>query len=233
MLLLLLLRLLPLLLLLLVPPCTAGDDDCPLHCDCNLTVIDCEGRLGQGRGLTTVTNGNATTLKLRKNPGLGVIPSGAFDFIEKLRQVELDAHGWDCGCDVDYLRGWLLMQPNRMDYRHVTCSTPPHLEGRIVMYLGPDEVAADCRRTCDLTVTSQGLAYATLLLHGALVCFLASRRAPGQGAERRTPLEGSDAGGGGGRRRWRRRRRRWRRSGRRRRTLRAGQGRSRPHLRPP
>ncbi|XP_051964257.1 platelet glycoprotein Ib beta chain-like [Xyrauchen texanus] len=128
---------------------------CPQVCSCSGTVVDCSKR-----GLTTATLPSSfpphtTELHLNDNH-LTSLPNALLDSLSALRQAVLHGNPWSCDCGVLYLRGWLLKQRNNDLIRNVSCSSPAHLRGRLVVYLVEEEVLESCRYwVCNLALASQ------------------------------------------------------------------------------
>ncbi|KAK7145531.1 hypothetical protein R3I93_013305 [Phoxinus phoxinus] len=128
---------------------------CPQVCSCNAGVMDCSKR-----GLTTATLPSSfpphTTELLLNDNHLTALPNGLLDSLPVLRLAVLHANPWSCDCGILYLRGWLLKQRNGTSMRNVTCSSPAHLRGRMVVYLVEQELLESCRYwPCNLALASQ------------------------------------------------------------------------------
>ncbi|CAM4719124.1 hypothetical protein PO909_018802 [Leuciscus waleckii] len=128
---------------------------CPQVCSCNAGVMDCSKR-----GLTTATLPSSfpphTTELLLNDNHLTALPSGMLDSLPALRLAVLHGNPWSCDCGILSLRGWLLKQRNDASMRNVTCSSPAHLRGRLVVYLVEQELLESCRYwPCNLALASQ------------------------------------------------------------------------------
>ncbi|XP_073674815.1 platelet glycoprotein Ib beta chain isoform X1 [Garra rufa] len=128
---------------------------CPEMCSCAAGVVDCSKR-----GLTTASLPSSfpphtTTLHLNDNH-LTALPNGLLDSLPGLRLAALHGNPWSCDCGILYLRGWLLKQNNHASLRNVSCSSPAHLRGRLLVYLSEQELLDSCRYwMCNLALASQ------------------------------------------------------------------------------
>ncbi|XP_028820905.1 platelet glycoprotein Ib beta chain [Denticeps clupeoides] len=128
---------------------------CPAPCYCKEGVVDCSGR-----GLATATlpsafPGGTVELRLHDNH-LTALPVGLLESLSGLRRVSLHGNPWSCDCGILYLRGWLAKQRNEGLLRNVSCSSPPALRGRLVVYLVEEDLLSTCRYwICDLALASQ------------------------------------------------------------------------------
>jgi len=102
---------------------------------------------------------------------LTTLPNGLLDDLTKLRSVSLHGNLWACDCGVLYLRAWLLRQPdNRLSYFNISCSSPPNLRGRLVIYLTEEEVLESCYYWyCDLALASQVCLFVFVLVQVLLL----------------------------------------------------------------
>ncbi|NXX73346.1 GP1BB protein, partial [Spizella passerina] len=101
------------------------------------------------------------------------IPNGLFDNLRSLQAVYLQGNPWECTCDILYLRSWLQWQQNRSLYRDVRCSSPEHLQGRIIAYLTEDEIVSTCQHWyCSLALLSQLSLFILLILQAILVILI-------------------------------------------------------------
>ncbi|XP_048064674.1 platelet glycoprotein Ib beta chain [Megalobrama amblycephala] len=128
---------------------------CPQVCSCSAGVIDCSNR-----GLTTATLPSSFpphTAELRLNDNhLTALPNGLLDSLPGLRLPVLHGNPWSCDCGILYLRGWLLKHGNDASILNVTCSSPAHLRGRLVVNLAEQELLESCRYwLCNLALASQ------------------------------------------------------------------------------
>ncbi|KAL4646530.1 platelet glycoprotein Ib beta chain [Arapaima gigas] len=141
------------LLCLLLP--LLPSEGCPPHCSCSSGRVDCSGRMLTSGSLPTAFPRDVTAIQLHDNQ-LSSLPNGLLDGLPGLRSVTLHGNPWVCDCGLLYLRSWLLKQEDRSLHRNVTCSSPPALQGRLVMYLVEEEVLQSCRYWyCNLAVATQ------------------------------------------------------------------------------
>ncbi|XP_066466122.1 platelet glycoprotein Ib beta chain [Tiliqua scincoides] len=117
---------------------------CPPPCACTTDIIDCSDKDLTVNNIPANFRPSTTTLYLSYNE-LTSIPNGLFDQLKSLQKVHLQGNPWDCDCQILYLRSWLHWQQNRSLYRDVVCSSPDHLQGRIISYLTEDEIVATCQ----------------------------------------------------------------------------------------
>ncbi|KPP62455.1 septin-5-like [Scleropages formosus] len=104
---------------------------------------------------------------------LSSLPNGLLDGLPALRTVTLHGNPWVCDCGLLYLRSWLLKQEDRSLYRNITCSSPPGLQGRLVMYLVEEEVLQSCRYWyCNLALASQVSLMVFIVMQAILLLFL-------------------------------------------------------------
>ncbi|XP_029572633.1 platelet glycoprotein Ib beta chain isoform X2 [Salmo trutta] len=148
--------LLGLLLLLLTQGRVQGSSSCPLYCSCHGARVDCSSRALTTSSLPSRLPPATTELHLHNNQ-LTTLPNSLLDFLSSLRSVSLHGNPWACDCGVLYLRAWLLRQPaNYTSHSNITCSSPPRLRGRLVVYLVEEEVLESCHYWyCDLAMASQ------------------------------------------------------------------------------
>ncbi|XP_067270553.1 platelet glycoprotein Ib beta chain [Pseudorasbora parva] len=145
---------------------------CPQVCSCNGGVIDCSNR-----GLTTATMPSSfpphtTELHLNDNH-LTALPNRLLDSLPALRLAALHGNPWSCDCGILYLRGWLLKQRNDASTRNVTCSSPAHLRGRLVVYLVEQELLETCRYwLCNLALASQISLFIFIVVQVLLLAFI-------------------------------------------------------------
>ncbi|XP_012680938.2 platelet glycoprotein Ib beta chain isoform X2 [Clupea harengus] len=170
---------------------------CPSPCSCGRGVVDCSGR-----GLTTSSMPasfptGTTELRLHGNH-LTALHSGVLDALSSLRSVSLHGNPWSCDCGILYLRGWLLNQKNDRLKRNVSCSSPPNLQGVLVVNLVEEDVLSSCRYwICDLALASQISLVVFIIIQAILLAsvifFL--RRFDRMSKEARRTTEESIAGG--------------------------------------
>ncbi|XP_051623923.1 platelet glycoprotein Ib beta chain [Manacus candei] len=145
---------------------------CPVPCKCTTTIIDCTSKDLTVANLPVAFRPSAEIIHLGYNR-LTSIPSGLFDNLKSLQVVYLQGNPWDCTCDILYLRSWLQWQQNRTLYRDVRCSSPRHLQHRVIAYLTEDEVNSTCQYWyCSLALLSQLCLFILLFLQGILVIFI-------------------------------------------------------------
>ncbi|XP_015221367.2 platelet glycoprotein Ib beta chain [Lepisosteus oculatus] len=144
-------------------------EGCPAPCTCRRGTVDCSSRHLRTDGLPAAFPSDATRIRLHDNR-LSSIPAGLFDRLPVLQGVSLHGNPWACDCGLLYLRAWLLRQEHRGLYRNVTCSSPPGLRGRLVMYLAEEEVLSSCQYWyCDLAVLTQACLFLFVLLQAVLL----------------------------------------------------------------
>ncbi|XP_018584212.1 platelet glycoprotein Ib beta chain [Scleropages formosus] len=149
-----------------------GGESCPARCTCRRGRIDCSGRMLSGDGLPATFPRDATEIQLHDNQ-LSSLPNGLLDGLPALRTVTLHGNPWVCDCGLLYLRSWLLKQEDRSLYRNITCSSPPGLQGRLVMYLVEEEVLQSCRYWyCNLALASQVSLMVFIVMQAILLLFL-------------------------------------------------------------
>ncbi|XP_023833945.1 LOW QUALITY PROTEIN: platelet glycoprotein Ib beta chain [Salvelinus sp. IW2-2015] len=193
-------QLLGLLLLLLTPGRVEGSSGCPLSCSCHGGQVDCSNRTLTTSSLPSHFPPASIELRLHDNQ-LTTLPNGLLDSLSSLRSVSLHGNPWTCDCGVLYLRSWLLKQP--VDYAghsNVTCSSPPGLRGRLVVYLAEEEVLESCHYWyCDLALASQVFLFVFVAVQVGLLCAVVVflRRFERLSREARRTTEESFAGGVG------------------------------------
>ncbi|GAA6084442.1 glycoprotein IX (platelet) [Tachysurus ichikawai] len=89
---------------------------------------------------------DTTELYLQHNLLL-TVPPGFFDSFLKLRVVDLSENPFHCGCNIQYLRAWLLKNRD-VNTASPTCSTPPSLAHRTITSLGVTEFSSCVRNRC-------------------------------------------------------------------------------------
>uniref|UniRef100_A0A8C4UU41 Glycoprotein Ib platelet subunit beta n=1 Tax=Falco tinnunculus TaxID=100819 RepID=A0A8C4UU41_FALTI len=105
---------------------------CPAPCKCATNIIDCTSKGLTVAKLPAAFRPSAEIIHLGYNR-LTSIPSGLFDNLKSLQVVYLQGNPWECNCDILYLRSWLQWQQNRTLYRDVRCTSPAHLQNRIIL----------------------------------------------------------------------------------------------------
>ncbi|XP_064826114.1 platelet glycoprotein Ib beta chain-like [Oncorhynchus masou masou] len=188
------------LLILLTPGRVQGSSSCPLYCSCHGAQVDCSSRALTTSSLPSRFPPATTELRLHDNQ-LTTLPNSLLDFLSSLHSVSLHGNPWACDCGVLYLRAWLLRQPaSYTSHSNITCSSPPHLRGTLVVYLAEEEVLESCHYWyCDLALASQVCLFVFVAVQAgllaAVVVFL--RRFESLSREARWPTEESFAGGEG------------------------------------
>lgn len=173
---------------------TAG---CPSHCACHSGLVNCSSRRLTSSGLPSAFPLETNQIHLHDNQ-LTSLPSGLLDGLDHLRWVSLHGNPWTCDCAVLYLRSWLLKQRENALYRNVTCSSPPGLRGRLVLYLVEEEVLNSCHEWyCDLALASQIVLFVLIVVQAVLLAVLLYflRRYEKLSLEARRTVEESFAGG--------------------------------------
>nr|XP_055025068.1 platelet glycoprotein Ib beta chain [Misgurnus anguillicaudatus] len=145
---------------------------CPHMCSCKGTVVDCSKR-----DLTTATLPSSFpphTSELHLNDNhLTSLPNSLLDSLPSLHLVVLHGNPWSCDCGILYLRGWLLKQRNDALIQNVTCMSPAHLKGRLVVYLVEEEVLESCRYwLCNLALASQISLFIFIIVQALLLAFV-------------------------------------------------------------
>lgn len=162
--------LLPFCLLFLFGVKGQGSSVCPHHCSCHQDRVNCSHRSLTSSMLPAHFPPGTTQLNLHGNM-LTTLPNGLLDDLTKLRSVSLHGNLWACDCGVLYLRAWLLHQAsNRLSYFNISCSSPPNLRGRPVIYLTEEEVLESCHYWyCDLALASQVCLFVFVLVQVLLL----------------------------------------------------------------
>ncbi|XP_050973896.1 platelet glycoprotein Ib beta chain [Labeo rohita] len=143
------------LLSLLACEMSAAQLSCPEVCTCVAGVVDCSKRGLTTASLPTSFPAHTTQLHLNDNH-LTALPNGLLDSLPSLRLAALHDNPWSCDCGILYLRGWLLKQSNHASLQNVSCSSPAHLRGRLLVYLSEQELLDSCRYwMCNLALASQ------------------------------------------------------------------------------
>ncbi|KAM9371582.1 platelet glycoprotein Ib beta chain [Phaethornis superciliosus] len=145
---------------------------CPVPCKCATNIIDCTSKDLTVAHLPAAFRPSAEIIHLGYNR-LTSIPNGLFDNLKSLQVVYLEGNPWECNCDILYLRSWLQWQQNRTLYRDVRCTSPAHLQDRIIAYLTEDEIISTCQYWyCSLALLSQICLFILLFLQVILVVFI-------------------------------------------------------------
>ncbi|XP_054852645.1 platelet glycoprotein Ib beta chain [Eublepharis macularius] len=149
---------------------------CPPPCRCAANIIDCRSTDLTEETMPTSFSSSTVKLYLTDNY-LTSIPKGLFDNLKDLQMVYLWGNPWMCDCDILYLRTWLQWQQNRTLYRNVMCSSPSHLQGRIISYLSEDEIIATCQSWyCSVALITQICLFIFILVQAVLlfsiICYL-------------------------------------------------------------
>ncbi|TRY60538.1 hypothetical protein DNTS_026954, partial [Danionella cerebrum] len=152
------------------------ESSCPKICSCVSGVVNCSHR-----GLTTASLPSsfpAVTSELLLNDNhLTSVPPGLLETLPALRRASMHGNPWACDCAILSFRAWLIKNRGQEFARNVSCSSPAHLRGRLIMFLAEQELLDSCRYwLCDLALASQislfiftGL---QLLLLAAVILFL-------------------------------------------------------------
>lgn len=128
---------------------------CPHVCSCSAGVVDCSNRALTTATLPSSFPASTTELLLNENH-LTALPTGLLDALPALRRVALHGNPWACDCAILYLRGWMLKHGSDPSMRNVSCSSPAHLRGRLIVYLPEQELLDSCRYwLCNLALASQ------------------------------------------------------------------------------
>lgn len=100
------------------------------------------------RDLNRIPNlpSNTTELYLQHNHLVTVLP-GFFDRLLKLRVVDLSGNPFHCGCNIQYLRVWLLKNRN-VTTAHPTCATPASWAHRAIISLSETTFSYCVRSRC-------------------------------------------------------------------------------------
>ncbi|XP_026542167.1 platelet glycoprotein Ib beta chain [Notechis scutatus] len=150
----------------LLPPVTP---ECPRPCRCAASVVDCISTDLTDDGIPLSFSSSTSKLFLNNNY-LTFIPKGLFDNLPNLQAVYLRGNPWECTCNILYLRSWLQWQENRTLYRDVVCSTPAHLQGRIITYLSEEEIISSCQSWyCGVALVAQICLFVFILVQAILL----------------------------------------------------------------
>lgn len=146
---------------------------CPQHCSCLGSQVNCSSRALTSTLLPTSFPAGTTELHLHNNL-LTSLPNGLFDEFTSLRSLSLHGNPWLCDCGILYLRAWLLRQPPSIkSHIDVSCSSPPSLRGRLVVYLTEQELLDSCYYWyCDLALASQIFLVVFVVIQAALLVAL-------------------------------------------------------------
>uniref|UniRef100_A0A8C7E227 Glycoprotein Ib platelet subunit beta n=1 Tax=Naja naja TaxID=35670 RepID=A0A8C7E227_NAJNA len=143
--------------------------ECPRPCRCAASIVDCMSTDLTDDGIPLSFSSSTSKLYLNNNY-LTFIPKGLFDNLPNLQAVYLRGNPWECTCNILYLRTWLQWQENRTLYRDVVCSTPAHLQGRIITYLSEDEIISDCQSWyCGVALVAQICLFVFVLVQAILL----------------------------------------------------------------
>uniref|UniRef100_W5U799 Platelet glycoprotein IX n=1 Tax=Ictalurus punctatus TaxID=7998 RepID=W5U799_ICTPU len=91
---------------------------------------------------------NTTELYLQHNR-LVTVPQGFFETFLQLRVVDLSGNPFHCGCNIRYLRAWLLKNRDVMT-TSVTCSSPASRAHRAIVSLDETEFSSCVRNQCSI-----------------------------------------------------------------------------------
>ncbi|XP_043843085.1 platelet glycoprotein Ib beta chain [Dromiciops gliroides] len=186
-------RALGLLLLASVPQASVPQPPvCPVPCRCAGGLVDCGHQHLTVASLPKAFPLSTTEINLQAN-NLSSVPAGLFDGLPSLHLVHLAANPWQCDCGLLYLWAWLGGQQDRRPYRDLRCSGPRHLQGRLLLYLGPEELQASCRLAgCSQALGVQLALLCLLLLHLLLLLVLLLRLWRYRALARETQLTAQD-----------------------------------------
>ncbi|XP_064209319.1 platelet glycoprotein Ib beta chain [Anguilla rostrata] len=149
-----------------------ASEGCPTHCTCHKGVVNCGGCRLTSASLPSAFPPDTTQIHLHDNQ-LTSLPNGLLDGLAQLRWVSLHGNPWVCDCAVLYLRSWLLKHKEHTLYHNITCSSPPGLQGRLVMYLVEEEVLDSCQYWyCNLALASQIVLFLLIGVQAILLAFL-------------------------------------------------------------
>lgn len=110
---------------------------------------------------------DTTELYLQHN-GLLTVPPGFFDPFLKLRVVDLSENPFHCDCNIQYLRAWLLKNPD-VSRTRPTCSTPPSRARRAIASLSQAEFLSCVRNQCPTTGYNLALGFLLCAVLGLLL----------------------------------------------------------------
>ncbi|KAM7017712.1 LOW QUALITY PROTEIN: platelet glycoprotein Ib beta chain [Tautogolabrus adspersus] len=146
---------------------------CPHLCTCHDSQVNCSSKSLTSSSLPTRFPAGTTELHLHNNM-LTHLPNGLLENLPSLRSVSLHSNSWVCDCGILYLRAWLLSQPASLrSHLGVSCSSPPSLRGRLVVYLTEKEVLESCHYWyCDLALVSQVCLFVFVIVQVALLVAL-------------------------------------------------------------
>lgn len=146
---------------------------CTHHCSCLGSQVNCSAKSLTSSSLPTGFPPGTTELYLHKNQ-LTNLPNGLLDDLTSLQSVSLHDNPWVCDCGILYLRAWLFRQSaNLKAHLGVSCSSPPSLRGRLVVYLTEQEVLESCNYWyCNLAMISQVCLFVFVVVQVALLVAL-------------------------------------------------------------
>ncbi|XP_070402590.1 oligodendrocyte-myelin glycoprotein-like [Nothobranchius furzeri] len=106
----------------------------PLNLPPSLTHLDLSGNCISSLDLPSLsTLINLQVLQINSNC-LRTVPDNTFDYLPRLRSVDLTDNLWACECDILYLYRWLLSGRLKMA-THLVCKEPIHLAQRLLLNL--------------------------------------------------------------------------------------------------
>ncbi|KAM4745733.1 platelet glycoprotein Ib beta chain [Anableps anableps] len=146
---------------------------CPSLCSCQDDQVDCSSRSLTSASLPSSFPTGTTELRLHDNL-LSTLPNGLLDDLTSLQSISLHGNPWICDCGILYLRAWLRRQPSDLtSHQAVSCSSPPSLRGRSVVYLTEEEVLESCHYWyCNLALASLGSLIVFVVVQAALLVTL-------------------------------------------------------------
>ncbi|KAJ3604754.1 hypothetical protein NHX12_029493 [Muraenolepis orangiensis] len=147
-----------------------GSSACPPHCSCHQGHVNCSHKSLTSAMLPAHFPPGTTQLNLHSNL-LTTLPNGLLDNLTHLHSVSLHGNLWSCDCGLLYLRAWLIRQPKGLlSHRNISCSSPPGMRGRLLLYLTEEEVLESCHYWyCDLALASQICLCVFALVQGLLL----------------------------------------------------------------
>ncbi|MEE6501577.1 hypothetical protein FKM82_004254 [Ascaphus truei] len=125
---------------------TFSVESCPLSCFC--TTIERKGFIVNCsfKQLRDVPSLPQSTIRLYlQNNSLTTVPTGAFDHLRNLEEVDVSNNPWNCDCSILYLKHWLDSQRSARNAGNVRCATPEPASMRPFYNLTGNEMTG-CRR---------------------------------------------------------------------------------------
>lgn len=119
---------------------TVQAEVCPPSCICKspkgtkIQLIDCSSR-----GLKEVPALPASTKQLYlQNNSLTTVPTGVFDGLVSLEEVNVLNNPWNCDCHILYLKLWL--EDFNSSLTNLSCASPASIEGKPLNQLSGNEL---------------------------------------------------------------------------------------------